>query len=130
MAQAVWRGVGRLLFLMVFTAAGLVACTTVTEEDRAEIISTGEPLYIVNCARCHQLNGEGAEGLFPPLAGNPVITLHDPAPIIDVIVNGRGSMPAFRGTLDSEAAAAVISYIRNTWGNEASIVQPKQVPSN
>lgn len=118
-----WRGL-----LLALTLLGLTACTIGVEPEA--IIMTGEPLYVTNCSQCHQLDGSGAEGLFPPLAGNPVVTLHDPAPLIDIIINGRGSMPPFRNTLDSEEAAAVISYIRNAWENEAAIVLPRQVPSN
>ncbi len=123
-----WQWPGWRFLLWTLALVGLSACTFGVEP--AQVISEGEPLYVTNCAQCHQIDGGGAEGLFPPLAGNPVVTLHDPSPMIDVIINGRGSMPAFRGTLDSEEGAAVISYIRNAWGNEGSIVLPKQVQSN
>ncbi len=116
------------LLLLALTLLGLTACTVGVEPEA--VILAGEPLYVTNCGQCHQIDGSGAEGLFPPLAGNPVVTLHDPAPMIDIIINGRGSMPAFRNTLDSEEAASVISYIRNAWENEAAIVLPRQVPSN
>ncbi len=114
--------------LLALTLLGLTGCTVGVEPEA--IILAGEPLYVTNCGQCHQLDGSGAEGLIPPLAGNPVVTLHDAAPLIDIIINGRGSMPAFRNTLDSEEAASVISYIRNAWENEAAIVLPRQVPSN
>jgi mono/diheme cytochrome c family protein len=124
----VFKRTGWRLSLLALTLVTLSACTFGIDPE--QMIQDGEPLYVTNCGRCHQVDGSGAEGLYPPLAGNPVVTLHDPAPMIDVIVNGRGSMPAFRGALDSEDAASVISYIRNAWGNEASIVLPKQVQSN
>ena len=91
-----------------------------------ELISMGESIYMANCAACHQPNGEGISN-YPPLAGSPIVTADDPTAAIETVVNGRGQMPAFGGSLSAEEIAAVLSYVRNSWGNSASVVTPEQV---
>lgn len=112
-----------LLALVVLVAA----CQPAVVADRSELVSEGETVYTRSCARCHHGDGSGYRNLFPALADNPLVTLHDPVPIIRIVQDGRGSMPAFRGVLSSEEIAAVLSYIRNAWGNEAAPIPPRQV---
>ncbi len=96
------------------------------EPTEAELISMGEPLYEQNCARCHGADGGGLGGTYPMLAGSDMVT-GDPEPVIEVIVHGRGAMPAFGGEFNNEEVAAVVTYIRNAWGNDASAVSPGDV---
>jgi mono/diheme cytochrome c family protein len=91
-----------------------------------ELISMGEPIYMSNCAACHQPSGEGISN-YPPLAGSPIVTAEDPTAAIETVVNGRGQMPAFGGSLSADEIAAVLSYVRNSWGNSASVVTADQV---
>ena len=86
----------------------------------------GEQIYTSNCASCHQPNGEGTSA-YPALSGSPSLTGEDPASAIDVVVNGRGLMPAFGNSLSTEEIAAVISYERNAWRNSAGVVTADQV---
>jgi alcohol dehydrogenase (quinone), cytochrome c subunit len=65
--------------------------------------------------------------LYPRLAGNPIVTLHDPEPIIDTVVYGQGGMTNFRDKLNNEQIAAVLTYIRNSWGNQAPAVSHRQI---
>jgi mono/diheme cytochrome c family protein len=111
-----------LIFILALFA--LAACQP--EPELRELMEEGEDLYIVNCARCHQLDGMGTAD-FPALAGNPVVTLHNSSPMVDVVLHGRGGMPAFRGALESDEIVAVLAYIRNSWGNSAPPVPEKQV---
>ncbi len=53
-------------------------------------------IYLEFCAECHQTDGTGVDKLYPKLAGNPIVTLHDPSPLIDTVKYGQGSMMAFR----------------------------------
>lgn len=112
-----------LLALIVVTAA----CQPAVVADRAVLVSEGETIYTRSCARCHHGDGSGYRNLFPALADNPLVTLHDPVPIIRIVQDGRGSMPPFRGVLSSDEIAAVLTYIRNAWGNEAAAIPPRQV---
>ena len=61
------------------------------------------------------------------LAGNPIVTLHDPEPIIDTVAYGQGSMMGFHDKLTSQEIAAILSYIRNAWGNQAPAVSFRQI---
>lgn len=79
----------------------------------------GEALYLVNCAPCHQANGEGRLGRFPALNHNAFVTNQSPQPLIRTVLYGRGVMPGFRATLRDEEIAAVLSYIRTSWNNGA-----------
>jgi mono/diheme cytochrome c family protein len=104
----------------------------------AQNIEMGSKVYATNCSSCHQANGKGMTGTFPPLAGNAVVT--GPADkVMDIVKNGlsgaitvnggkfNGQMPAWKSTLSNDDIAAVISYIRNSWGNKASTVTAAQV---
>ena len=100
----------------------------------------GGAVYTANCSSCHQTNGKGQPNVFPPLAGNAVVT-GDPHKVIHIVKNGlsgkikvgsmtfNGQMPAWKGTLSNGDIAAVITYIRSSWGNHASPVSVSQVTS-
>ncbi len=98
----------------------------------------GAKVYNTNCSSCHQANGKGQPGVFPPLAGNPVVT--GPADKVihivkdglsgKIVINGatyNGQMPAWKGTLSDADIAAAVTYIRTSWGNHASAVTASQV---
>ncbi len=77
-------------------------------------------------------------GAFPPLAKNAYVT-GDPKKVIGTLLNGlngavsvngktyNGAMPAWKGQLSNAEIAAVITYIRSSWGNKASAVTEAQV---
>lgn len=98
----------------------------------------GAELYRTSCANCHQTNGQGVPGIFPPLAGDPVVTALDPSNHIRIVLFGaKGSsikgvayqaqMPAWAGQLSDEEAAAVINHERTSWGNKAPVVTSEKV---
>ncbi|MFL5335997.1 MAG: c-type cytochrome [Geminicoccaceae bacterium] len=93
---------------------------------RASEWRAGRQIYTLHCSSCHQPNGRGYDDVYPPLAGNPIVRLSDPEPVIDVVVRGRGSMPPFGEELTPTQIADVVTYIRRTWGNHASRVDPRQ----
>lgn len=99
--------------------------------EEAELVAMGETLYNETCIACHQAGGEGAESevaltRYPALAGNPLVTFEDPTVLVDTLLWGRAGMPAFRGWSDEEIAA-VSSYVRQAWGNQAAPVSPEFV---
>jgi mono/diheme cytochrome c family protein len=91
-----------------------------------ELISMGEQVYLANCGRCHQTGGQGSSTV-PSLANSPVVQDDDPATTINVVVHGCDRMPAFGDTLPAQDIAAVVSYIRNAWGNNAGVVTTDQL---
>jgi glucose/arabinose dehydrogenase/mono/diheme cytochrome c family protein len=96
------------------------------EMDEDELIGAGEEIYADNCATCHRLDGSGSGG-YPALDGNALVTDEDPSGLIDIITHGRAQMPAFGDQLADDEIAAVASYVRTSWSNEASVVQVADV---
>jgi cytochrome c6 len=86
----------------------------------------GAAIYASKCASCHKADGKGG-GPFPALAGNPHVTSKDATGIIAVTEHGKGLMPGFKSGLSNGEVAAVITYIRSSWGNKASPVSEAQV---
>jgi mono/diheme cytochrome c family protein len=107
----------------------LSACNTHTERppEPQKVINSGQRLYLEFCAECHQTDGSGWSDLYPRLAGNPIVTLDDPEPIINTVTYGQGSMMGFHDKLTGEEIAAILSYIRNSWGNHAPAVSFRQI---
>jgi cbb3-type cytochrome c oxidase subunit III len=105
---------------------------------RSPAALSGEALFGVHCATCHQADGKGTDA-FPPLAGNPLVTAPDPNAMIAVIANGRtgpltvngktynGTMPTWKGQLSNADIASVATYVRSAWSNGASAVTEAQV---
>jgi cytochrome c oxidase subunit 2 len=95
----------------------------------AELMERGEKTYNTSCAACHQANGEGIPGAFPPLKGGPIATGPKGAHV-DMVMNGKAgtAMAAFAGQLNDIDLAAVITYERNAWGNDVGdLVQPSEI---
>ena len=79
---------------------------------------TGEAIYRGVCAGCHMPDGVGAEGAgrYPALAHDP--RLAAAAYPIQTVLRGRGGMPPFERLLTDEQIAAVVGYVRQSFGNE------------
>jgi mono/diheme cytochrome c family protein len=86
----------------------------------------GRDAYATNCSACHQPTGQGIKGAFPALAGDPFVD-GAPAPVIAVVLTGRGGMPPFKAGLTDTQIAAAVSYIRSAWRNAAPAVTPAAV---
>lgn len=93
-----------------------------------ELKQRGEKVYATNCVACHQAGGKGVPGAFPALDGSPMVS-GPKAPQINIVLNGKGGMPPWKGTLSDTDIAAVITYTRNAWSNKSTenIVQPAEV---
>jgi nitrite reductase (NO-forming)/hydroxylamine reductase len=101
------------------------------------LMAKGEAVYLANCAACHQPNGKGLAGAFPPLAGSDLLQ-GDRKRVMGaalfgmsgpVTVNGveyNGVMPSM-GHLPDEDLAAVLSYVFGAWGNNQSAVSVAEV---
>lgn len=92
-----------------------------------QVIQRGERIFSTVCIACHQPDGKGIEGIYPALAGNPLVTLEDPTYFTSVVLTGRGGMPRFNGTYDDEEIASVVTYVRQAWENDAGAVAPEFV---
>jgi mono/diheme cytochrome c family protein len=109
-------------------AQGVEETPTPMSEDA--LIEQGETLYNDFCAACHQFEGQGVPGgagvFVAPLDGSEFVT-SEPEGLLMAILGGYGPMPAFQGNLSNEEIAAIASYIRTAWSNDASVVQPEMV---
>jgi cytochrome c oxidase subunit II len=93
-----------------------------------EMKQRGEKVYAANCVACHQANGKGVPGAFPALDGSAMVN-GPKGPQINILLNGKGGMPPWKGVLSDTDIASVITYTRNNWSNKAqeNIVQPAEV---
>ena len=92
--------------------------------------ASGAQVFAARCQACHQATGKGLPGVFPPLAGSPLVT-GDPAVTVQIVLHGltgpvevlgatyNGAMPAFAEQLGDDELAAVLSYVRSQWSNTA-----------
>jgi mono/diheme cytochrome c family protein len=96
-------------------------------------VAAGRDLYADNCSACHFGNGEGMKQMFPSLPKAPSVVQDDPTTLIRVVLEGVRSvgtegaptapgMPAFGWKLNDAQVAAVLTYVRNAWGNAAPAV--------
>ncbi|MGI9305856.1 MAG: copper-containing nitrite reductase [Gammaproteobacteria bacterium] len=95
--------------------------------DEGERLQAGESIYRQNCAACHQPDGSGVAGVFPPLAKSDWLERNGVKEAVRAIVNGlsgkiavngkeyNGVMPAMR--LSDEEIAQVLSFVYSAWGN-------------
>lgn len=112
----------------------------IKEKDTAFVASKsrGEKIYKQNCAVCHQGNGGGVPNLNPPLEGVDY-TVGEKEPLITLLLQGSSDkrievngktysnvMPSFK-SLNDQQIADVLTYIRNSFGNDASVVQMEEV---
>lgn len=122
----------------IFVLAGmLVGFMPVQKFDLKASIERGRDVYTAQCMSCHMEQGEGIDGVYPPLAKSDYL-LADKKRSIDqllhglsgaITVNGKnydGVMNSFDALSDTEISD-VLNYIRNSFGNKGSAVTPEEV---
>jgi mono/diheme cytochrome c family protein len=111
---------------------------SIRPEDKKTFLERGQKIYDNQCASCHQANGEGVSGIYPAFAGSNAIRSPIATNAIRIVLNGGYppstggnprpyGMPPFGQTMNDEDVAAVVSYIRNAWGNQAGVVSSSEV---
>jgi len=88
--------------------------------------ATPQSQFLDNCSACHQATGKGVKGAFPALAGSAFVQ-GDPKIVMTTVLNGRAGMPAFKDDLTDADLAAILTYVRSSWGNKASAIKPADV---
>jgi cbb3-type cytochrome c oxidase subunit III len=98
----------------------------------------GKTIYSTTCAACHQATGEGVEGTYPPLANSEWVN-GDEAKVVRIVLHGltgpvevagetyAGMMPPWGGVLKDPDIAAVLTYVRSSWGNKAAPITTAKV---
>ena len=101
-------------------------------------LERGAKVYDARCTQCHGADGRGVARAYVPLAGNRAVLQEPPANLVQVVLGGAFApstagnprpfgMPPFATELGDEDVAAVLSYIRNAWGNRAGEVMALDV---
>jgi mono/diheme cytochrome c family protein len=115
------------LLPLVLGAAGTSLAWTDPAGGSQAAMEAGKKLYEKDCAACHQQNGKGVPGVFPPLAGNP--NLKDAKLVVTTIKKGRAAgltvegkrfdqpMPPIGAAYTPAQVAEVATYVRGSWGN-------------
>jgi len=106
------------------------------EFDLKASIKRGKEVYIAQCLSCHMENGEGIEGLYPPVAKADYLMADKKRSIQQVLYGATGEMkvngkiynvPMKGSDLSDEQASDVLNYIRNSWGNKGGAVTPGDI---
>lgn len=98
----------------------------------------GKTLFDNTCAACHQADGKGVAGVFPPLIDNAAVNDSDPATQVQTILEGRhgtvingqkysGVMPPFGSQFSDPQIADIANFERSSWGNHARHITPREV---
>ncbi len=107
-------------------------------EGGAEL-AKGKQVFGNTCVACHQATGQGLPGQFPPLVASEWVISPNPERAIRIVLNGltgpiavkgaefNNTMVPWRDALTDEDIAAVVTYVRQEWGNKASKVTADQV---
>ncbi|MCL3779129.1 cytochrome c [Prolixibacteraceae bacterium JC049] len=124
-----------ILFSLIIS---LFACNKSTNTPPSkEIMAAGQKHYTAHCKVCHQANGEGTSMMNPPLANNKTVT-GSPEKLTKIVlfgqsgpikVNGKkfNGVMAPHSHLSDKQLSEILTYIRNSWGNEASAITTEQV---
>ncbi|HYG42653.1 MAG TPA: cytochrome c [Bordetella sp.] len=105
-----------------------------TGKDQGE----GAMTFLNNCAGCHRSTGKGYAQTFPQLALSSTVNSADPTSLIHIVLKGaqlpgtaaaptQYAMPGFDWRLNDQEVAAVVSFVRSSWGNQASAVSAAEV---
>ncbi len=109
-------------------AADVTARPLTTQEQA--MFDKGKAQFAAFCAACHQPNGQGLAGLAPSLVYSRWV-LGDPRILSRIVLNGKVQenlvMPPWKAALDDENIAAVLTFIRRSWGHQADPVSPSVV---
>ena len=113
------------------------AVPNIPHEESSLLIRYGKTVYDTQCASCHGAQGQGMPPQYPPLAGNQSIQMASAVNPIRMVLNGGYppgtddnpmpyGMPPFAQSLSDDEVAAVVSYIRASWGNRGEPVTARQ----
>jgi cytochrome c oxidase cbb3-type subunit 2 len=104
-------------------------------EGKTSNLPDGEALYNKNCVACHQANGEGLKGAFPPLKGSSIVLGDNLELYVNIIMKGYDARPDFAvmnavgkdNNLTPEEVTAIINHEKTSWGNNAKTVTLEEV---
>ena len=107
-----------------------------SEDPILQQINNGKLVYNKKCAACHQINGAGIPGAFPPLAKSDYLNANVNRAIKQVIVGSSGpitvngkkyTVPMPKPELNDQQIADVLTYIYASWGNNKTVLKSEMV---
>jgi len=118
------------------SAVYFIPKTNLSEDPVLQQINNGKLVYNKNCAACHQINGTGMPGVFPPLAKSDFLNANVNRAIKQVIVGSSGpitvngkkyTVPMPKPELNDQQIADVLTYIYANWGNNKTVLKSEMV---
>ena len=108
----------------------------IVNKTKEQQIADGKVIYTKTCVACHQAQGQGMEGAFPPLAKSDFLNA-DVDRAIDIVLHGKQGEVTVNGKkynsvmtpqpLSVQEVADVLTYVYNTWDNSKKVVTPEMV---
>lgn len=111
------------------TLAALIAVTTQLASTANASDLSGQDAYTTYCIGCHQFDGMGIASVYPALGASQLVN-GDAKLLARLILDGgfaNTTMPKFRDVLNDATAAALLTYIRSNWNNEAAPVSARDI---
>lgn len=123
------------IYFTVALATVISITSSAQSFDLNASMERGKTVYLTYCLSCHMMEGEGIENVNPPLVKNK--NLQSKERMVQVVLKGmRGPLTVNSKTYNTEMAPTVLSdeetadvlnYMRNSWGNKAAPVLPKDI---
>ncbi len=104
--------------------------------DLTASVARGKPLYATYCLTCHMEQGQGLEGIYPPLAGSGNLMANNKRAIQLILYGSAGagsakgktySQPMPGVNLPDSTVSDILNYVRNAFGNKGAMVKPATV---
>jgi mono/diheme cytochrome c family protein len=128
------------LLILGFVSTGLLTLLPSFQKkpafDLKSSITRGREVYVTYCLSCHMDQGEGIEGIYPPVAKSDYLMADKNRAILQVLYGVTGEMTVngkvYNGQMtgvdiNDEQVSDVINYIRNSFGNKGGAVTPAQI---
>lgn len=131
-----------LSFAIVTLCLSRITVQAETAAANSAQIQAGQQVYMTVCFACHQPTGLGLPNMFPPLAGSDWTGAPKPDRIIRMVLHGYSGpiavngkpfatpaplMPPQGAALNDEQIANVLTFVRNSFGNQAGAVSASEV---
>lgn len=122
----------------VWVAAAAGGTSALLANANPAELDLGARLYLDNCSACHLIDGKGAPRVFPELDGNAVVTDAATGGLLQMVLHGdvmpstagaplRLAMPGFAERMNDDEVAALTTFVRSAWSNDASAISAADV---
>jgi mono/diheme cytochrome c family protein len=125
-------------YLKSLPATKAEARERITGPQVEQVVAQGKKLYETHCVDCHGADGKGLAPAYPPLVGNRALTMDNSVNAVRIVLNGGFApgteanprpygMPPYSHVMNDDEVAAVVTYLRASWGNNAPPVTSSDV---